>query len=732
MNTAFPGEVILMRAFSSWCAVFSLIALGFVVASFFTATTVQGRPQAPHIIYADALDNSWQDWSWSPITRDLNNSSPVHSGSHSIAVTFTGGWGGLQFGHQPALELSAYDTLRFWIHGGNSGGQSVTVHLDGPSQIVTPQANQWRQIDIPLSQLGSPASIDVVVFWNNTGSAQSVVYLDDIQLVNVGLPPVTPVPPGIGPALSVDAQADRHPISPYIYGMNFADEALAADLNLPVRRWGGNSTTRYNWQINVHNTGSDWYFENIPDQNSGALPGGSSTNQFVDQDRQTGTKTILTMPLLGWTPMRRLDNHPYDCGFKVSNYGAQQSVDPWDSDCGNGVNGGGNIMNNDPADTSEAITTTFVINWINHLKTRYNTAANGGVMFYNLDNEPMLWNSTHRDVHPNPATYDELRDRTYAYAAAIKEADPSAKTLGPVLWGWCAYFFSARDGCNIGTDYTSHSSTAFVPWYLQQMRAYEQAYGVRLLDYLDLHYYPQADGVALSNAGNAATQLLRLRSTRSLWDATYVDESWIGGAGWQSGIVKLIPRMKEWVTANYSGTRLAITEYNWGALDHINGAVAQADVLGIFGREGLDLATLWGPPEIDQPGAYAFRMYRNYDGQHHTFGDVSIHAASADQDQVAVYAAQRSSDGALTIMVINKSLTQTLTSPIGLSSTETITRAAVYRYSAANLTAITRQPDQAIAPGGFTAAFPAQSITLFVTSPDKPLDKVVFLPLIQK
>jgi len=160
--------------------------------------------------------------------------------------------------------------------------------------------------------------------------------------------------------------------------------------------------------------------------------------------------------------------------------------------------------------------------------------------------------------------------------------------------------------------------------------------------------------------------------------------------------------------------------------------VAQADVLGIFGREGLDLATLWGPPDAAQPGAYAFRMYRNYDGQHHTFGDTSVRAISADQSKVAVYAAQRSSDNALTIMVINKSLTQTLTSSIGLSSTDPITRAAVYRYSAANLNAIVRQGDQIISGSNFSATFPAHSITLFVTSPDKPLDKYVFLPIILK
>jgi hypothetical protein len=709
-----------MRSFWRWFVACSLIALGLAAGSLLATGSVQGRPQAPHMIYDDALGNSWGDWSWDPITRNLNNTSPVHGGSHSIAVTFTGGWGGLQFGHQPALDLSAYDTLRFWIHGGGNGGQQVSVNLGSDNKAITPQANQWQQIDIPLSQLGSPTSAGVVAFWNATNNTQSIFYLDDLQFVNAGLPTPTPVPPGVGPALSVNAQADQHPISPYIYGMNFADEDLAAELRLPVRRWGGNSTSRYNWQLNIQNTGSDWYFENIPDDNAGALPGGSSTNQFVDQDRRTNTKTILTMPLIGWTPKRRLEGHPYDCGFKVSTYGAQQSVDPWDTDCGNGVNAGGsNITGNNPTDTSTAITTTFVISWINHLKSRYDTAANGGVLFYNLDNEPMLWNSTHRDVHPNPTTYDEMRDKTYAYAAAIKQADPSAKTLGPVLWGWCAYFFSALDNCSSsGADYTSHGHVAFAAWYLQQMRAYEQAHGVRLVDYLDLHGYPAANGVSLSPAGNAATQALRLRSTRSLWDPTYVDESWIADMGWEGGIVKLIPRMKDWVTANYSGTKLAITEYNWGAPENINGAVAQADVLGIFGREGLDLATIWGPPTTTQPMAYAFRMYLNYDGAQHTFGDVSVRATSVDQGQVAIYAAKRSSDNALTFIVINKSLTQTLTSSIALSSTDPITRAAVYRYSAANLNAITREADQAIGPSGFSAAFPAQSITLFVTAVD--------------
>jgi hypothetical protein len=74
--------------------------------------------------------------------------------------------------------------------------------------------------------------------------------------------------------------------------------------------------------------------------------------------------------------------------------------------------------------------------------------------------------------------------------------------------------------------------------------------------------------------------------------------------------------MLQWVATNYPGTKTAITEYNWGALNDITGAIAQADLLGIFGREGLDLATIWSPPNPNpgagappDPGVFAFKMY---------------------------------------------------------------------------------------------------------------------------
>lgn len=664
-------------------------------------------------IYSDALGTNWSNWSWGT-TLNFSATTAVQSGSYAISASYTSGWGALYLHSSQPVDLSGYEKLRFWIHGGSTGNQKLRIVANSDTSVTAPitaTANSWTMVDVSLATLGSPTTLSDLYWQDTSGAAQPTFYLDEISLI-AGI--VTPPPPGSGPAITIDAASSRHTISDDIYGMNFVDEALAAELRLPVRRRGGNSTSRYNWLNDTYNTGSDWYFENIPENNSNTstLPNGSAADRFVEQDRRTGTKSLLTIPLIGWVAKQRRESHPYDCGFKVSLYGPQDSIDPYDTNCGNGLHNSASIIGNNPTDTSVATTTSFVGNWISHLVDRYGTATNGGVAYYNLDNEPMLWNSTHRDIHPLPTTYDELRERTVLYAPVIKSVDPTAQTLGPVLWGWCAYFYSASDGCSNGPDYRAHGNTPFVPWYLQQMQTYQQINGVRILDYLDLHYYPQASGVSLSSAGNSATQAMRLRSTRSLWDASYTDESWI------SDKVRLIPRMREWVNTNYPGTKLAITEYNWGGLEHINGALAQADILGIFGREGLDLATLWGPPDSAQPGAYAFRMFRNYDGHGHGFGETAILATSTDQGVLSVYAAQRTSDSALTVVIINKG-SSSLTSSVALAGFTLPASAAVYRYSSTNLTAIEHAADQPLGSNGFSASFPANSITLLEILPPK-------------
>lgn len=664
-------------------------------------------------IYADGLAADWENWSWDT-TVDFASTAEVYQGNRALAATFDAGWAGLYL-HTEAALVAGYDTLRFQIRGNGSSlaVQAYDQHNNAVELVqITPPADIWTQLDVDLSTFGSSTNLRGLTWMNWSDTPQPTVYLDDIQLIASGESAAAAVAAVDGPVLRVDAAADHHPISPFIYGMAFADPALVAELGVSVNRWGGNATTRYNWQNDVANRAADWYFENLPEDNPDAsrLPADSMADRFVATNVAAGAQTILTIPMIGWTPHDQRGT----CGFSVAKYGAQQATDPWNADCGNGVLPDGSLITgNDPADTSLAIGPDFVQDWQHHLIEQFGSASAGGVRFYNLDNEPFLWHHTHRDVYPDPLSYDELRDRTYQYAAAIKAVDPDAQTLGPVVWGWVAYFYSGLDATgdawwNNPVDRNAHGGEPLVAWYLDQMRLYEEQHGQRILDYLDLHYYPQAEGIALDSAGGAETQALRLRATRSLWDPGYRDESWIAEP------VYLIPRMRAWVDEHYPGTKLAITEYNFGALDHINGALAQADVLGIFGREGLDLATLWTHPEPTDPVAFAFRMYRNYDGAGGAFGETGVQAVSADETQLAVYSALRA-DGALTVMVINKSMMQ-LNSPLTVQNFGG-SAAEVYRYSAAHLDRIVREPDVDFSTGTVMLVFPPDSITLLVVQP---------------
>jgi peptidoglycan hydrolase-like protein with peptidoglycan-binding domain len=531
--------------------------------------------------------------------------------------------------------------------------------------------------------------------------------------------------------LSVDPAAVRHPISPFIYGINAygledADfVALCQAIKPPVARWGGNTTTRYNWENDFYNTGSDWYYENIPANNPdrSQLPKNSASDRFVQRNRATGIESLITVPLIGWVAKAKTEpnslDHPYNCGFKVSVYGSQKSTDPYDLDCGSGVRLDDSwIAGNNPTDTSIAVGPDFAQRWITHLVGQFGNAGADGVHFYALDNEPGLWAETHRDVFPGYLSYEELLKRNIEYAAAIRQVDPDAQILGPVQDGWQRYFYSSYGSYPDATaqaDRDAHQGQAFVAWYLTQLYIHDQQTGQRTIDYFDLHYYPQTQGVALSPAGDQQQQALRLRSTRSLWDARYIDESWIKDTEAGNMSVQLIPRMHDWVNQHYPGLRLAISEYNWGALDDMNGALAQADVLGIFGREDVGLATLWNPPTVNQPGAFAFRMYQNYDGQGSKFGDTSILATSADQEKLAIYAARRSHDSALTLMVINKS-DSALPAKIDLGGFVGEQQTEHYCYSAANLHSIVKQPNLLIRDGAIKSTFAAKSINLLIVA----------------
>ena len=512
-------------------------------------------------------------------------------------------------------------------------------------------------------------------------------------------------------SISVDASANRHPISPNIYGVAYGDSSTLPQLNVPLNRLGGNNTSRYNWQLNADNRAADWYFESIGYSSNVA---GEVADTFISNSKAAGTQPMVTIPMIGWVA-KLGSNRSKLASFSQSKYGTQTGNDwQWFPDAGNGIltATGKPITGNDPNDADVPADSSFQQAWVQHIVGKWGAANAGGLRYYILDNEHSIWHSTHADVHPTGATMDEIKTKMLDYAAKIKGVDPTALVVGPEEWGWSGYLLSGYDqqygslhGWSVMPDRNNHGGMDYLPWLLSQLKQNTVAGGLRPLDVFTVHYYPQSG--EFGNDTSTATQLLRNRSTRSLWDPNYVDQSWIGTQ------VELIPRLRNWVNTYYfSGTPIGITEYNWGAESHINGATTQADILGIFGREALDLATRWTTPDPSTPTFKAIQMYRNYDGVKSAFGDTSVTATVPNPDNVSAFAAVRSSDGALTIMVVSKYLTGSTPVSVSLSQFTAGPAAHVWQLTASN--AIQQLADVAVANATISTQLPQQSITLLV------------------
>lgn len=713
---------------------------------------------APLTIYGNALPAGWQDYSWT--THSLSATAQTHSAPDAISFE-PDGWGGVSFVDPTNnYRFTDYQSLTFWIRGNGGGNQRLQLFLaldgfDVASFNVDDyiaggaiSATAWRQVTIPFdaTQL-THGAFDGFTLMDFTGTNQAGVFVDDI-VVNER----TSAAPTASLSVSVDPGAVLRPVNPEIYGVNFGDDAQHADLHYPVRRHGGNSVTRYNWQWDIHNTAYDYFWMNIPDGSSNTLPNGSTADQFVDATRQYGGAPLITISTIGWTPKASGAGDRIKLwSYSVAKYGPQDvtecsfygnpcpfwaQTDAGNGECHNVVNNTGHCVNglivgNDPHDTSMSVTTTFAQDWIAHLISHTGaTAGNGGVKYYALDNEAMLWNSTHRDVHPTPPDYDEIWTRGRDYALAIKAADPGAKVFGPVTWGWCDLFSSAKDAatgvsCIDGPDRQAHGGIAFVEWYLKQSCDYGASHsGLKPIDYLDVHYYPQGNVAGLSGGNSSELPddaARRLRSVKELYDPTWVSESWIGQSGGDNK-PGLIPRLRASVALRCAGTKIALTEYKWGPDNGVSGALAQAEALAIFGREGLDFATRWVAPDVGSRAEMAFRMFLDYDGANSRVVGDAVSATSSNVDELGAYAVHKSNDK-LFVVLINKA-----TGPrdIALTFAQPLNGAwTLYRFDGAS--AFGQAASNTIAGATLTLpAVPGRSANLLVLPAPSAVSDVLF------
>lgn len=518
-------------------------------------------------------------------------------------------------------------------------------------------------------------------------------------------------------AIAIDETADRHPISPFIYGMASAPADYLTDLHLGSNRWGGNDKTRYNWvHGNATSSARDWRWANRPAWAEVKRHGPSAAaDAFVVQNRAAGTATVLTVPTLGWVARDSDNAHasrgvPSAGGSPLATAdGAIDGYDPTDNRRRTGIRSAAHKpgLFADVPDPAGAV--IYQDEWVHHLIGTFGNAAQGGVQFYAMDNEPDLWDVTHTDLHPARMGYDDMLANFLEYATAVKAVDASAQVTGPVASGWTALLYSALDrgddNFHTHADCTRHGGDAFILWFLKQVHAHDMRAHTRTLDVLDVHFYPQGQGLYGSTV-DRDTRARRLRATRSLWDAGYSDESWIDEP------IRLIPRLKEWIAAGYPGTKLGVTEWNFGADQDMNGALAIADVLGIYGREDVYLANYWAYPLKGSPGYFAFRLYRNADDHGHGFGDLSCRAVTANPERVSCFAATDTQTNDLTLLLINKMPGATVTAPITFKSRKAASATKLWILSAADPKAILTHAGPSIHNNTMTLSLAPSSIVL--------------------
>jgi hypothetical protein len=473
--------------------------------------------------------------------------------------------------------------------------------------------------------------------------------------------------------VTVDVLGNRHPISSFVYGGAYPKDApTITDSGLTVVRWGGNATSRYNWKLFTYNAANDWYFEDFNYSEIGDV----DSAKFIQDVKTAGSHPLMTMGMLPWVAKSAEGGGNGHWSFSVAKYGSQCGVDPYNTDAGNGLKtdcsttltanpNDANVPLLDQPGTNDPPGSVYRNQWTAALAAAFGAAPH----FYNMDNEIDIWGGTHRDVHPAPTAYNEMRDTFLTEARGLKGWDPKAIRFGPVSCCWWFYWNGANN-----SDKSAHAGVDLLPWWLNEIYWQDKIAGKRSVDVLDIHAYP--DSPDTSTWALAQKQALTARIYRDYWDPTYVSESSSINQNWATFIQPnktipfRIPRIRATANMIYPGTPISFTEWSAafaGELD-FSTALGDADAYGILGRERVYLASRWVAPDPANPNYLALKLFTNYDGQHHGFATTSISDANnGNPDLFSSYAALNSTGKTLTVVVLNKDPADTVQSDIAVT-----------------------------------------------------------------
>jgi alpha-N-arabinofuranosidase len=640
-------------------------------AAYALCITGVASDQVPLVIYDDGLQGGFQNWSWA--ANNFNNTAPVHSGAQSISASASA-WQGISFYH-PGLDTANYTNFSFWAHGGTAGGQRVQVYAEygggtGPTHVLSSplSANLWKQYTISLATLGIANRSDVnrITLQLRSDGTTGTFYLDDIELAPAPIPAVVNV--------SVTATQT----------VRFVDE----------RHFGVNLTM---WD----------QFMDPPDHMTTAsllqemgttvvrMPGGSLSDQYYWYSNTTLTNT--------W---------PWDASFGdmvrvTTNAGAQAFI----------------VVNYGSGTPEEAAA------WVRHA----NVTNQLGFKYWEIGNE--IYGTWEYDTNSLPNHAYTYAVRATNFIAQMKAADPAIKIGVVAVPGESSYHngYTDHPAYNPRTGQTNYGWTPVLLQALKQL-------GVTP-DYLIHHHYPQwtnPDNPASSPNNDVAL----LQST----------------GNWANDAADLRQQITDYFGPGGENIELVVTENNADA--GVQGRMSTSLVNGLYYADSLGRllqtefnAFVWWDLRngTDTSGSFASHLYgwRNYgdlgmingpNTRHPPFyaaklmqwfarpGDKIVSAAT-DYSWLAAYAARRA-NGAVTLLLLNKSSSASLNAQISVTgyvpqAAATIRSFGIPNDEAARTNGPAASQDItttqfADAGAEFNYSFAPYSLTLFTLIPTAP------------
>ncbi|REA63716.1 glycoside hydrolase family 44 [Dyadobacter luteus] len=445
--------------------------------------------------------------------------------------------------------------------------------------------------------------------------------------------------------IEIDAEADIKPVSPYLYGRNNSFSSTNPNWTLPAedlirlrdagvtffRESGGNNSSKYNWRKKL-SSHPDWYnnvYTNNWDQAAQTL-----------QKNFPGAQGMWAFPLLGYAAKTTSANFA-DWDYNRSQWweGVNQNL------AGNGMpnpNGTKAKVEGDinlylekwNADSAVAILDHWFGDKGQELKKE-------GIRYWNMDNEPEIWSGTHDDVMPRQISAQEFMTRYIELSKKARAKDPQIKLVGPVTaneWQWYNW-----DGKTVSENGKSYP---WLEYFIKNVAEEQKRSGVRLLDVLDIHFYP---------ASKKAEEIVQMH--RVYFDKTYNFPEANGvktiNGGYDNSITKeyIFARCNDWLNQYLGaghGVTLGVTET--GIDDSISSSVTAvwyASTIGEFMKNGVELFTPW----TWKTGMWeTLHLMSRYNQR------LSVKGTSSNETMVSVYPSLNASKDSLTVVVVNRSL----------------------------------------------------------------------------